>query len=239
MRLGQRLVARGADLTLGASSDLVELAKSLGARKVQLAPVAAPALPEVRTPSADVREALAVGQRPLVLSVGRLAPQKDYPTLLSVAAAVVAEQPEAVFAVVGDGPLKDNLQARIDAEGLPVRLLGHRSDVADLLGAADVFLLTSHWEARALVLQEAVLAGVPVVATGVGGVPELVGDSAILAPAGDAKGLAAGVLEVFSDPDKAAAMRTAGGKLAAGWPDEDEVAKNLLDIYAGLVATTA
>ena len=239
MRLGQRLVARGADLTLGASSDLVELAKSLGARKVQLAPVAAPALPEVRTPSAEVREALGVGERPLVLSVGRLAPQKDYPTLLSVAATVAAEQPEAVFAVVGDGPLKDNLQARIDAEGLPVRLLGHRSDVADLLGAADVFLLTSHWEARALVLQEAVLAGVPVVATAVGGVPELVGDSAILAPAGDAPGLAAGVLEVFSDPEKAAAMRTAGGKLAAGWPDEDEVAKNLLDIYAGLVATTA
>ncbi|MEV8377887.1 glycosyltransferase family 4 protein [Kribbella sp. NPDC056861] len=238
MRLGQRLVARGADLTLGASSDLVELAKSLGARKVQLAPVAAPALPETRTPSAEVREALGVGERPLVLSVGRLAPQKDYPTLLSVAAAVAAEQPDVVFAVVGDGPLKDNLQARIDAEGLPVRLLGHRSDVADLLGAADVFLLTSHWEARALVLQEAVQAGVPVVATRVGGIPELVEDSAVLAAEGDATGLAAGVLEVFSDPEKAAAMRTTGVKLAAGWPDEDEVAKNLLHIYAGLVATT-
>ncbi len=146
--------------------------------------------------------------------------------------------PNVVFAVVGDGPLKDNLQARIDAEGLPVRLLGHRDDVADLLGAADVFLLTSHWEARALVLQEALQVGVPVVATAVGGVPELVGDSAVLAPAGDSDALADGVLRIFSDPDLAAAMRTEGGKLAAGWPDEDEVAKNLLDIYAGLVATT-
>lgn len=234
MRLGQRLVARGADLTLGASSDLVELAKSLGARNAQLAPVAAPALPEARTSAVSVREALGLGDEPLVLAVGRLAPQKDYPTLLSVA----AQLPDVVFAVVGDGPLRDNLQARIDAEGLPVRLLGHRSDVADLLGAADVFLLTSHWEARALVLQEAVKAGVPVVATAVGGVPELVGDSAVLAAPGDAEGLAAGVREVFSDPAKAAAMRTAGWELAAGWPDEDEVAKNLLDIYAGLVATT-
>ena len=238
MRLGQRLVARGADLTLGASSDLVDLAKSLGARDARLAPVAAPAIPEVRTPAAEVREALGIGDAPLVLTVGRLAPQKDYPTLLSVAALVAASQPEVVFAVVGDGPLKDNLQARIDAEGLPVRLLGHRDDVADLLGAADVFLLTSHWEARALVLQEALQVGVPVVATAVGGVPELVGDSAVLAPAGDSDALADGVLRIFSEPDLAAAMRTEGGKLAAGWPDEDEVAKNLLDIYAGLVATT-
>lgn len=238
MKLGQRLVARGADVTLGASSDLVELAKSLGARDARLAPVAAPAIPEVRTPAAEVREALGIGDAPLVLTVGRLAPQKDYPTLLSVAAQVAASTPDVVFAVVGDGPLKDNLQARIDAEGLPVRLLGHRDDVADLLGAADVFLLTSHWEARALVLQEALQVGVPVVATAVGGVPELVGSAAVLADAGDSEALAAGVRKIFSEPETAAAMRTVGGELAAGWPDEDEVAKNLLDIYAGLVATT-
>jgi glycosyltransferase involved in cell wall biosynthesis len=238
MKLGQRLVARGADVTLGASSDLVELAKSLGARDARLAPVAAPAIPEVRTPAAEVREALGIGDAPLVLTVGRLAPQKDYPTLLSVAARVAAAIPDVVFAVVGDGPLKDNLQARIDAEGLPVRLLGHRDDVADLLGAADVFLLTSHWEARALVLQEALQVGVPVVATAVGGVPELVGSSAVLADEGDADALAAGVQKIFSDPETAAAMRTEGVELAAGWPDEDETAKNLLDIYAGLVATT-
>ncbi|TDO35601.1 glycosyltransferase involved in cell wall biosynthesis [Kribbella sp. VKM Ac-2527] len=239
MRLGQRLVARGADLTLGASSDLVELARSLGARQARLAPVAAPAIPEVRKPSAAVREELGIGDAPLVLTVGRLAPQKDYPTLLSVAADVARGNPEAVFAVVGDGPLRDNLQARIDAENLPVRLLGHRDDVPDLLGAADVFLLTSHWEARALVLQEALQVGVPVVATAVGGVPELVGDSAVLAFPGDAGGLADGVRKVLADPEAAAAMRTEGLQLAAGWPDEDTVAKNLLDIYAGLVATSA
>ncbi|HET6296739.1 MAG TPA: glycosyltransferase family 4 protein [Kribbella sp.] len=239
MRLGQRLVARGADLTLGASSDLVELARSLGARQARLAPVAAPAIPAIRTPSAAVREELGIGDAPLVLTVGRLAPQKDYPTLLSVAAEVSKDSPDVVFVVVGDGPLRDNLQARIDAEKLPVRLLGHRNDVADLLGAADVFLLTSHWEARALVLQEALQAGVPVVATAVGGVPELVGDSAVLTFPGDARGLADGVRKILAEPATAAAMRTEGLEVASGWPDEDEVAKNLLDIYAGLVATTA
>jgi len=170
--------------------------------------------------------------------VGRLAPQKDYPTLLSVAAEVSKDRPDVVFAVVGDGPLRDNLQARIDAEGLPVRLLGHRSDVADLLGASDVFLLTSHWEARALVLQEA-LAGRRTGGgdsgwrrTGVGrrqrstGVP---GDSRGLAD-GDGKFWMIRLRRPYADRSL---------KLAAGWPDEDEVAKNLLDIYAGLVATTA
>ncbi|WP_329480453.1 glycosyltransferase family 4 protein [Kribbella sp. NBC_01484] len=237
MRLGQRLVARGADLTLGASSDLVDLAKSLGARDARLAPVAAPAIPQARTPAADLRQALGVGQQPLVLTVGRLAPQKDYPTLLSVAARVHESTPDAVFVVVGDGPLRENLQARIDAEQLPVRLLGHRSDVADLLGAADVFLLTSHWEARALVIQEAMQVGVPVVATAVGGIPELVEGSAVLAFPGDADGLADGVRAVLAEPETANGMRTRGRELAARWPDEDAVAKNLLDIYAGLVAT--
>ncbi|HEU4946593.1 MAG TPA: glycosyltransferase family 4 protein [Kribbella sp.] len=238
MRLGQRLVARGADVTLGASTDLVELARRLGARNARLAPVAAPAIPEIRTPSAAVRESLDIGDAPLVLAVGRLAPQKDYPTLLSVAAEVAKDEPGVVFGVVGEGPLRDSLQARIDAQSLPVRLLGHRDDVPDLLGAADVFLLTSHWEARALVLQEALQVGVPVVATAVGGVPELVGDAAVLAFPGDARALADGVRRVLGEPGTAARLRAKGLELAAGWPDEDEVAKNLLDIYAGLVATS-
>lgn len=238
MRLGQRLVARGADLTLGASTDLVELASRLGAREARLAPVAAPKVPEIRTSSAAVRESLGVGEAPLVVAVGRLAPQKDYPTLLSVAAEVVKHEPEVVFAVVGDGPLRDSLQARIDAERLPVRLLGHRSDVADILSAADAFLLTSHWEARALVLQEALQVGVPAVATAVGGVPELVGDAAVLVLPGDTRGLADGVRKVLLEPGTATALRAKGLALAATWPDEDDVAKDLLDIYAGLVTTT-
>jgi glycosyltransferase involved in cell wall biosynthesis len=239
MRMGQRLVAKGADLTLGASTDLVDLAKSLGARNAQLAPVAAPTMQRARASAADIRRELGLGNHPVVLTVGRLAPQKDYPTLLSVAARVHESTPHALFVVAGGGPLRDNLQARIDAEKLPVRLIGHRTDVADLLGAADVFLLTSHWEARALVVQEAMQVGVPVVATAVGGIPELVGDAAILAFPGDADGLADGVRTVLSEPVTANAMRTRGRELAVRWLDEDGVAKNLLDIYAGLVATGA
>ncbi len=93
LRLGQRVVARSADLTLGASSDLVGLARRYGARHARLAPVAAPRLPERVRDRAGVRTALGLTDEPLVLSVGRLAPQKDYPLLLSVADGVRGRLP--------------------------------------------------------------------------------------------------------------------------------------------------
>jgi glycosyltransferase involved in cell wall biosynthesis len=230
MRFGQRAVARSADLTLGASSDLVELARRYGARDARLAPVAAPSPPASVRPRDEVRAELGV-EGPLVLSVGRLAPQKDFPVLLDVARAVR----EATYVVVGEGPLRDELQAAIDASRLAVRLVGHRSDVPDLLGAADVFLLTSRWEARALVVQEAMQAGVPVVARRVGGIPELVGPDALLGSS--AAELAAHVATVLRDPALAEKLAVAGRQRAATWPDEDDVAADLLDTYTRLIAS--
>ena len=75
------------------------------------------------------------------------------------------------------GRARSSLQRRI-AEHLQVRLLGHSDDIGSLLAAADLALLTSTWEARALVAQEALLAGVPLVSTRVGGIEELVGSAA-------------------------------------------------------------
>ena len=92
--------------------------------------------------------------------------------------------------VAGDGPLEAELTRRIDTERLPVRLLGRRTDVADLLAAADVAVLPSVWEARSLTAQEALRSGTPLVATRVGGVPELVGEAAELVPPGDPVALA-------------------------------------------------
>ena len=95
--------------------------------------------------------------------------------------------------IVGEGPLRTELEARVAADRSQVRLLGHRDDIASLLAAADIALLTSTWEARALVAQEALLAGVPLVSTRVGGIEELVGDAAVLVEPGD---LAAAVREL-------------------------------------------
>ncbi|MBA8795269.1 glycosyltransferase involved in cell wall biosynthesis [Friedmanniella endophytica] len=227
----QRLSARAADLTLGASSDLVDLAAGLGARRARLGPVSAPAtLAWLAYPPDEQREhtraELGAGSARVVLSVGRLAAQKNYPMLLDVAARFRDRPGEAavVFWVVGEGPERPALEARIAAEGLPVRLLGARDDVVALRYAADAFLLTSHWEARALVAQEALQHGLPFVGTAVGGVPELVGDAGLLVPPGDAEAAAAALTRVLGDPALADRLRTAGRARADAWPDGDAVA---------------
>jgi glycosyltransferase involved in cell wall biosynthesis len=230
----ERLAATRADVTLGASSDLVAQARELGAADVRLAPVAAPAMAAPTRSRDAVRAELGVDTDQLIaLAVGRLAPQKDYGTLLAAAERL---RGDGVFIVIaGDGPLQDELQARIDADGLPVRLLGRRDDVPDLLAAADLYVLTSAWEARALVVQEAMAAGVPVVATAVGGVPELVGDAALLVRAGAADEVAEQMSALAQDADLRRDLAARGREVAAGWPDEDETARQVVAVYREVV----
>lgn len=231
-RLLQRGVARVADLTLGASSDLVAEALTLGAQQARLGAVAAPVLPPARLDPDQVRSALglAVGDT-AVLTVSRLAPQKNLAMVLDVAAAV-SHRPDVRFFVVGEGPERPELERRIDAEALRVTLLGRRDDIADLLAAADLALLTSFWEARALVAQEALLAGLPLVSTRVGGIGELVGEAAVLVSLGDVVGTASAVLGLADDASERHRLSRAGLARAASWPDEDDVARDVLGAYA-------
>jgi glycosyltransferase involved in cell wall biosynthesis len=231
---------RGADVVLAASGDLAENARRLGARDVRVAPVAAPPLLPAQRSRPDVRHELGLddGVRPLVVAVGRLHPQKGYHVLLDAVARWVADprlQPAPLVAIAGDGPLHDELAERIRREQLPVTLLGRRSDVADLLGAADVCVLPSVWEARSLTAQEALRAGTPLVATAVGGIPELVGDAAELVPGGDAAALAEAVTGVLSDPVRTARLCAAGPRQAATWPDEAATAQQLVELYRALL----
>ena len=227
----EAIVARGADLVLGASDDLVERARSFGARAARFAPVAAPPLPPPTRDREAVRKALDAEDRPLLLAIGRLAPQKDYATMLAAALAWVDLEPAPVLAIAGEGPLREQMRAYIEHHRLPVRLLGARDDIADLLGAADAVVLSSTWEARALVAQEALRAGVPLVATAVGGVPGLVGDAALLVPPGDPTALAAAVRRVLTEPGLGATLAAAGVLQSSGWPDESAVQADLISLY--------
>jgi glycosyltransferase involved in cell wall biosynthesis len=172
----ERIVARSAGAVLGVSPDLEQRMRDLGAGSVTRALVPAPPTP-VAGPQAraDVRAELGVGDRPLVLTVARLAAQKGLPTLLEAAAGWARRDPPPLVAIVGDGPLEGSLRGRIEREDLPVRLLGRRSDIAELLAAADVAVMPSLWEGQPLVLQEIMRAGRPLVATRVGGVAALLG----------------------------------------------------------------
>jgi glycosyltransferase involved in cell wall biosynthesis len=236
LRLAERATIRGADVVLAASGDLAENAWRQGARDVRVAPVSAPPLPAPARPAAEVRAELGlVDGRPLVVAVGRLHPQKGYDVLLDAAARCAAGPRPPLVAVAGDGPLHGELAARIAAERLPVVLLGRRSDVADLLAAADLAVLPSRWEARSLTAQEALRAGTPLVATRTGGLPELLGYGAVLVPVGDAAALADAVTGLLDDPARARSLAEAGTRQAATWPDEAATARQLVALYRELL----
>jgi glycosyltransferase involved in cell wall biosynthesis len=167
----------------------------------------------------------------VVLAVGRLHPQKDYPTLVAAMAALQHRKPRPVLVVVGDGPDEDRVRHLVVVHDVDAQLLGRRDDVADLLHAADVLALSSVWEARALVVQEAMQVGLPVVATSVGGIPDLVGEDALLVPAGDAVAFAAALERVLDSPSEAAERARRGLLRAASWPDEAAVVDQVVDVY--------
>ncbi len=239
LRWVERRALRAASVVLGVSSELVDRARAFGARDVRLAPPALPRpAPRPPRPPAEgdrqrqkTRAEFGAVDRPLLLAVGRLEPHKGYDLLLDAAARWAVHDPAPLVAVAGEGSRRAALERRIEAERLPVLLLGRRDDVPDLLTAADLVLLPSRWEARALIAQEALHAGVPLVATDVGGIRELVGEAAVLVPAGDAEAFAGAVTALLADPARRTALAVAGRAQAATWPTEDDAVAQVLSVY--------
>jgi glycosyltransferase involved in cell wall biosynthesis len=260
-RLSQRWVARRADLVTGASSDLVSQALAFGAGRAELAEVPSPRVPELlaqqpadRSGRIRIRRALfsslsadtdAVSGTgafagpvasvdpalPLVVTVSRIAPQKNLPVLVQAAARL----PRAcTWVVVGGGDLRLLDQLRRQASGLaaPVHFIGPRDEVEQWLRAAEVFVLPSQWEARALVVQEAMAAGAPVVASDVGGLHDLVAGTGLLVPPADPEALAAAVEHVLTDPCLRDELAGKGRKVAAGLPDGSDTASRWLAWYS-------
>lgn len=148
--------------------------------------------------------------RPIVLVVARLEQQKGHSTLLRAA----AHLPGMVFAFAGTGAEQATLQREAAMLGITDRVLflGHRTDVPDLLAAADVFVLASSNEGLPLALLEATAAGIPVVASDIGGNRDVVTDGAtgLLVPAGDSHALAGAINRLVQDPAFARRLGAAG-----------------------------
>lgn len=226
----EQVVCRGADLVLGVSGDLVERATQRGARGAERALVPAPARPDA-APVRTTRAALRVPDDVrLLVTVGRLAPQKGLDLLADTAAALAEEG--VLWLVAGDGPLQEELERRSAADGLPVRVLGRREDVADLMAAADVVVSTARWEGQPLWIQEALALGAPVVATDVGGTREVTEDAAVLVEP-DAPRLAAAVRGLLADPDSRADLSTRARRRAARLPDLAATLDQLDRAYSG------
>jgi glycosyltransferase involved in cell wall biosynthesis len=232
----ERIVAKKADQVLVVAPDLGERMAARGARNVAAAVVPAPPLRPPRRTVAEVRAELEApyeevsAERPIFLTVARLAQQKGLETLLDASRGPYEGVP--LFVVAGEGPLRGGLQARIDAEGLPVRLLGDRADVADLLQAAHALVVPSRWEGQPLNVQEALRAGRPIIATAVGGVPGMVGDAALLVPPGDPAALRREITRLLADP--ALAGRLAAAAAARPLPDEEAALRSVRAVYAAV-----
>lgn len=144
---------------------------------------------------------------------------------------------EALLLVAGDGPLKQQLSNDYSALGDQVRMLGHRNDIPDLMAASDLVVLPSLSEALPTVLIEAAAAARPVVATSVGGTPEIIdnGVTGRLVPPGDSGSLAEAIIEILRDKERAATMGLAARRRAETCFSIERQADRLLSTYLEVI----
>ncbi len=171
--------------------------------------------PPTRERRAAARRVLGFdGEAPLIGTAARLDPVKDLATLVRAFDDVRRKQPHAKLVIFGDGPERDRLAeeaARRGVEG-SLAFAGHRADVRDLLPAFDLYVNCSTYEGVSLTILEAMAAGIPVVASAVGGTPEVVVDGATgsLVPARDATALAKAMLGLLENPETRTRFGAAG-----------------------------
>jgi glycosyltransferase involved in cell wall biosynthesis len=177
------------------------------------------------------------GEGPILTFVGRLARPKE-PLLLLDA---LQRLPRGRLIVVGDGPLRPSLEEQIQLKGLTdrVKMMGRRPDVSEILAASDIFVFVSRWEGLPLVIIEAMLAGLPVVATRVGGVAELVEDgvTGFLVPPGDAAALSQALEKLLDDEARRLAMGQAGRERALQRFTLERMLTQYRALYRDLCAT--
>ena len=196
----------------------------------------------VTTDLLNLRKELGVDQHDFVIgTMGRLHPVKGLDVFLRAARIIKDHGKRAKFIIAGDGPLRGQLQALAQQSGLAreVMFLGHRSDGNNILGLMDLFVLPSLSEGIPLVLLEALALARPVVATAVGGIPEVVEHeiSGLLVTAGDHDDLAKACLTVMDDPALAQSLGHAGRKRVEEAFSADVMAENVANVYRTLVRT--
>jgi glycosyltransferase involved in cell wall biosynthesis len=159
---------------------------------------------------AAMKQALLGGEHPLVTNVARLVPEKGQSYLLQAAQLIAQGRPDVRFLLLGDGPLRKALEAQATDLGIADKVIfaGFRNDVADVLGASDVFVLSSVREGMPVALLEAMAAGVPAVATDVGGVAQVLKheENGLMVPPADPSKLASAICRYLGDPAYARRM---------------------------------
>jgi len=236
----REVIARGADVFVAVSREderrMHELERISPADTLFLPNGIAPLAP----PSGkDVRAELGIPPDPPVVgTIGILRPQKALDVLVRAAAAVVRDFPNAHVLIAGGGPEKEPLRELIAGLGLEssVHLIGLRRDVPDVLAAIDVAVSSSDFEGSPLAVMEYMAAGKPVVATRVGGVPDLIDDGVhgLLVERQDPEALGAAIAAVLRDPERAAEMGRRGRERQRAEFDLDVMVERIGRLYEEL-----
>lgn len=176
-----------------------------------------------------------LGDGPRVGIVARLQPEKGLANFVEAAARVASSVPEASFIVIGDGPLREELPALAGRLGVRDRIhfFGTRSDVGAFMALMDVLVVPSLSEGAPLVTLEAMAAGVPVVASKVGGIPDQIRhrEDGLLVPPGDSNSLAGAILELLRDPAQARSMGEAGRRRATSEFAHETLVERVEGVY--------
>ncbi len=233
-RLLERTATRWTDAIVAVSADAAEVARTADLARPEQLHLIPNGVDLARFVPNTTR---APGHR--VVHVARLDPVKDQATLLNAAALVAAVEPRFHLDIVGDGPSREALLAQREQLGLGqvVTWHGMQGDVTQYLAQADAFVLSSRSEGLPMTVLEAMGAGLPVVATAVGGNCEAVvaGETGLLVPPGDPRALADALLALLGDPGRSAAMATAARERAITTYSLDTMAQRYMALYDALL----
>jgi glycosyltransferase involved in cell wall biosynthesis len=237
VRLADHVIAVSHDL----ERELVQVVRTKTPVTVVHNGIKAPAVTEEER--REVRASLGVQDDFVIGMVAVLSRQKGIPYLLQAAARVIGERPDVRFLIVGDGPLRADLERQRDELGLAGRVIftGYRADIPRVMATFDMYVQSSLWEGLPIVLLEALSAGKPIVATTVGGNPEVVEHevNGLLVPPGDADALAAALLRVAGDDRfRSAASRRNREKFTARFAAEAMLDAHV-KLYSALVGKGA
>ena len=245
--VGKWLLRRAATIRVSTSVEREQIiAMGVPGERVWNVPFRVP-FKRFTNPNGDPLRAKYLGDRSdrMVLSVGRLAKEKDFLTGLLAMRQVVHERPSTIWVIVGSGPEEHVLEKQVQALGLEEHVFFTGPQPYEMIpnyyGAADCFLLCSTREGTSMVLLEAAYCGLPVVSTDTTGARDAVrdGETGYLAPRGDAKALADGLLQVLEDPFLARTMGEKGRAFIQEAFDPERLLRQYLDLWYLTVGQTA
>jgi glycosyltransferase involved in cell wall biosynthesis len=198
---------------------------------------------QATVPRAEARRRLGLPVDPFVVgSVGNLTPKKDQRSLVEALGLLRKGLPDARLVLIGTGPLEGELRAQVRAAGLTegVLMTGSRGDVRDLLAGFDVFALSSRQEGLPVAIMEAMAAGLPIAATAVGGLPEMIEDGrdGLLVPPDSPAALAAALARIAHEPGLAGRLGAAAARRSADF-DAASAQRQIEAVYERALAPTA